>query len=359
MGFREFYKRHEKYAPLAFFIMGFLFDAVMLTRIDEPLVIVQQALYLVVASFLIAVELVETRGPVMPPRWVRGVWVYRKGFLHFMLGTLLNSYTIFYFMSSSTFTSFLFIGVLVGLLIVNEFLHFDGVQERVHVGFWALCVISYFVSLAPIALGHVGVVPFLLANVVAAGIFHGAHRVVTGRLRFDRQWARRSFVMPVAGVQGAFVLLYFLKVIPPVPLSVKYMGIFHGVEKKHGEYELSYTRPWWKFWQHGDEIFSARPGDVIHCYVQVFSPSRFKDELKVRWMYYDKRAGWLSADAIPLAVLGGREEGFRAVTTKANYQPGEWRVQVETRDGRQIGSIGFSVEMDTSAKPRETRVLKL
>jgi len=36
---------------------------------------------------------------------------------------------------------------------------------------------------------------------------------------------------------------------------------------------------------------------------------------------------------------------------KANYQPGRWKVQVETTDGREIGRIYFRLE-GVSAAPR-------
>jgi hypothetical protein len=42
--------------------------------------------------------------------------------------------------------------------------------------------------------------------------------------------------------------------------------------------------------------------------------------------------------------VGGREEGFRGYGVKTNYQPGDWKVQVETADGREIGRIYFDVE---------------
>ena len=43
-------------------------------------------------------------------------------------------------------------------------------------------------------------------------------------------------------------------------------------------------------------------------------------------------------------IIGGREEGFRGYGFKASYQPGNWKVQIETNDGREIGRIYFELE---------------
>jgi hypothetical protein len=348
------YKKHGRWVPIASFFAGFVFDALVLTRIDELKVILQQAVYLLVSALLIGVELIEEDRELEAPRLLTKAWKYREALLHFLLGTLLNSYAIFYFKSASAFSSMFFIGLLIALLFVNEFKRFGKSQTQVHVAFLSLCVISYFASLAPTLLGFMGVVPFACALAASVVTFWGGWGVMR-RQRFNQpRLLVTHLLLPYVTIQLAFVGLYLANAIPPVPLSVKYMGIFHAVEKAGNEYTLTYTRPSWMFWQNGDQTFLARPGDVVHCYVQVFSPARFKDQLQVRWFYYDEKRGWQPADAIPLAVTGGREEGFRAVTKKSNYQPGLWRVQVETLDGQEVGRIGFKVRTDESTDAPET-----
>ncbi len=349
----DLYRRHERWVPIASFLLGFLFDTFMLRRIDEVKVILQQAVYLLVAGALIGVELVEQVREINPPGILKKAWKYREGFLHFLLGTLLNSYAIFYFKSASALTSFFFIALLILILTLNEFKRFGKSQTQVHVAFLSLCVISYWVSLTPTLLGFIGILPFICAMAASGGLFFFFYGIMKPKLASRPRLLATHLFYPYAVIQIVFTVLYFADVIPPVPLSVKYMGIFHGVEKTAGGYELTSTRPAWMFWQHGDQTFLARPGDTLYCYAQVFSPTRFKDQLQVRWLYRDERQGWLSADAIPLPVLGGREEGYRAVTKKNNFRPGLWRVQVETIDSREIGRIGFEVIADESTGDRE------
>ncbi len=78
----------------------------------------------------------------------------------------------------------------------------------------------------------------------------------------------------------------------------------------------------------------------------------FKDGLKVRWAYRDPRVGWMPTDAIPLTIYGAQEEGWRGIAYKRNYIRGEWRVAIETDDGREIGGMHFTVIEDSRTEPR-------
>jgi len=330
----------------------------MLSRIDELAVIIQQAVYIVLSGVLIGVELLELIREVRPPAVLRRVWKYREFVLHFALGTLLNSYAIFYFKSASGLSSFVFIAILAALLYVNEFLRFGKSRVQVHMAFLSLCLISYTEALAPILLGSLGFFAFICAALGAVLIFAGYYKSMKRVLSRKSELLRTHVLYPYLAVHIVFAGLYFANAIPPVPLSVTYMGIFHKIEKKDGEYVLSYTRPKWKFWQHGDETFLARPGDTVFCYAQVFSPTHFKEKLQVRWLHWSERSGWVSHDAIPLLIVGGREEGYRAVTKKENYEPGLWRVQIETLDNREIGRLKFLIQEDDETGSVEEKVLR-
>jgi hypothetical protein len=353
----QLYKKHGRWIPILSFFAGFLFDMIMLRRIDDVKVILQQAAYLLIAAALIGVELIEEDREIVSPRFFGKVWKYREAFLHFLLGTLLNSYAIFYFKSASALTSFFFIAFLGGLLGVNEFKRFGKSQTQVHVAFLSLCLICYLISLAPTLMGYIGTVPFLCAVLASLTAFLGYYALIKLKVSGNPRFLKTHLAYPFAGIQIIFVFLYFINAIPPVPLSVKYMGIYHEVKKTERGWALSSTRPTWKFWQNGDQTFLARPGDEIYCYAQVFSPVRFKDELRVRWLYWDEKKGWLSSDAIPMPVLGGREEGYRAVTKKSNFQPGLWRVQIETENNREIGRIGFEVVSDHTVGERASHTV--
>ena len=353
---KTFYTKYERWVPIFAFVCGFIFDTLLLKRIDEPKVILQQALYLIVSCMLITVDLFELVSEVHPPALFRKIWKYREFVMHFLLGTLLNSYTIFYFKSASGITSFVFIFILVVALTLSEFKNFGKSQHQVHMGLWSLCLISYFQSLMPILFGFMGIIPFLASGLASIAVFASYFKLIRPKLATRPELQRTHVLFPYVTIQAIFTRLYFLNAIPPVPLSVSYMGIYHQAEKVDGEYHLSYSRPVYRFWQHGDETFKARPGDTVFAFVQIFSPTGFKDQLQVRWSLYDPNLGWQSQDAIPLTVTGEREEGYRAVTQKNNYQPGRWRVQIETRDNREVGRLSFTIIADEDSSERDYRM---
>ncbi|MEZ4846660.1 MAG: DUF2914 domain-containing protein [Bdellovibrionota bacterium] len=129
--------------------------------------------------------------------------------------------------------------------------------------------------------------------------------------------------------------------------------MYHNIERKGDVYELSYTRPIWRFWESGDQTFIYRPGDRVHIFTSVFAPSNLKHRIQIRWETQDRFGGWQTTDVIPIAINGGREEGYRGVANKQNVQPGKWRVRIETEDGRELRRLKFRIIPDEN--PEEIR----
>ena len=87
---RALRKRYAREESILFFIGGFAFDAVMVGRIDETPVLIQQAAYLLMTGLLLAAMLYLERKGWEPPEWLRRPWKGAEPLLHFMLGTLLT-----------------------------------------------------------------------------------------------------------------------------------------------------------------------------------------------------------------------------------------------------------------------------
>src|SRR5690606_26326248 len=157
--------------------------------------------------------------------------------------------------------------------------------------------------------------------------------------------AKSQILLPLGLVLIGYCTLYGLRLIPPVPLSIPYIGVYHSVEKENGQYKLAHERPWWKFWHNGDQQFLAQKSDKVYVFFRIFSPTRFSDQVLIKWYWKDNQKGWLLQDSIPIKIHGGREEGFRGYGVKSNYLPGSWKVQIETIDQREIGRVYFDLEI--------------
>jgi hypothetical protein len=340
---------------LAFFTAGFVFDAFMVRRIDETPILIQQGLYLGVSGVLLAVLIAwRNRPPQLParlqwlPRWAAPL-------LHFMLGTLLNAYALFYVRSGSGLTALLFFVVISLLLLINELPAVRRLGPVVLYGLYSFCLTSYFAYLYPVLIGRIRWWMFVLAvasSAVPLGLVGRFHHHRTG----DRPQVARALVAATA-VQALLLVLYAFRLIPPVPLSLMEIGIYHDVRRaSDGSYLVTYEKPpWYRFWAGDETDFRARGGERVYCFLRVFAPRGFHDEIRIAWWHWQPGRGWTAAGDVPIAVTGGREGGFAGFAYRQNWRPGDWRVVVNSIDGREIGRRTFT--MRDEDRPAHARTM--
>jgi hypothetical protein len=152
----------------------------------------------------------------------------------------------------------------------------------------------------------------------------------------------RDLFLPHVGVSLFFTFLYFAKVLPPLPLSLKYIGVFHNIQKSKGHYMTTEYKPSWKFWHNGDQDFKYSKDDKVYIFTKIFSPAGFKERVNIRWSI-EQEGVYKTSDVIPLSVKGGRRNGYRAFAFKQNIRPGNWQVKIETNSGLEIGRINFTI----------------
>ena len=339
-----------------FFAGGFMFDAVAVGRVDSWHMIAQQALYLAIVTVVLTQMFFVPDEPA--PQGLSPVkrfyYRHRIALLSFFLGTLLNVYTLFFFKSSSLLVSFSFMLVMVALLFLNEFGPFKRLGISFKFALLSLCGLSFCATVVPVIFGRVGTAIFLAS--MAAACLPIAALTAWIRRRAPERFAavRRQMLVPFGLMLVVFLGAYLLRVIPAVPLSLPYIGVYHAVERTPEGYQLSHERPLWAFWRNGDQRFRAQPGDRLYVFFRVFSPASFADEVSMRWFHREAH-GWALQDTIPIKIVGGRAEGFRGYGFKSKYQPGAWKVHIETTDGREIGRVYFDVEA-VPASPRSFTV---
>jgi hypothetical protein len=346
-------ERNERKIAIWAFIAGFVFDIFTFERVDSWFGIGQQVFYLaVITAALVQMLLEDGKPPPLAegaPAVKRWYYRYRTAAVHFFFGSLLNLYTIYFFKSSSLLASFSFLAVLVLLLAANEAKRFKALGLAFKFALLGLCYLSFFAHVVPVFVGSVGLTVFLFSILIGCLplliVGWGIRAYAPDRY----PQTRRQIVVPLGLVLVGFLAFYLFRLIPPVPLSLPFIGVYHGVERSRDSYRLSHERPYWRIWHHGDQWFYAQPGDKVYVFFRIFSPTRFSDQVQLRWYWRDDARGWVLQDTIPINILGGREHGFRGYGVKANYQPGRWKAQVETTDGREIGRIYFRLEAAPAA----------
>jgi hypothetical protein len=245
------------------------------------------------------------------------------------------------------------LGVLVLLLVGNEFLRDRLSNLRLLVALYALACFSFFTFFLPVMIGTMGTWVFLLGAILSGVV---TLRVV--RLIYERnpERSQKEALMvggPALALIGLLIGFYFLNWIPPVPLSMKFGGMYREVEKQNDHFVLSYDREWYQVWKRSQNPFPA--DEPIYCFTAVFAPVALNTTVYHHW-YFRANSGksFAHADRIPIKIAGGREGGYRAYTFKQRLDPGDWRVDVETEDGRVIGRVSVLVEErgDTEPTPR-------
>lgn len=345
---------YDAYGAMTFFFLGVIFDIFTLGRIDQTFNLIQQGSCLVILSGMQSWELiVEFKGLTIPRR-LSLLWTYREFVFHFILGSLLSAFTLFYLKSSSALSSFVFVMIMASLLVLNEFESFKRYGHIVRITLNCFCSISYLLFVIPVFWGRIGLEPFLLSMILSVIIFFGLMLLQDYAFKLPRDFLWQRVGKPYVAVALTIFVLYFAHVIPPVPLHLRHIGIYHSVTKKDGQYTLEYLRPWYKFWKSDSQDFSFRTGDKVFVFTQVFSPANFKDSISTVWEF-EGRKGWEKRDEVPINISGGREEGFRGFVYKSNFEPGDWRVSILASDRREIGRRTFLIESDNSLGTREFR----
>ncbi|WP_455379628.1 DUF2914 domain-containing protein [Petrachloros mirabilis] len=352
----------KPFMPAVFFLSGVTYDTLTLTRIDRLL----DNLILLIYLLLLGVFIVLTgRLGIEPPpdrehlaqlpsfaRWVLQSRPYYPMASQFLLGGLFSAYTIFYFRSATLTTTAIFFAVLMILLVANEFLRDRLSSLRLLVSLYALTCFAFFTFFLPVMTGWMNTGVFLFGAGLSAVV---TLRVVQLIYRNNPERSRREAVgvtTPAFALIGLLVGFYFLNWIPPVPLSMKFGGIFHEVKRSGDRFELSYEKKWYQFWKRSNSTYPAN--EPIYCFTAVFAPVTLKTTIYHHWYFRrDSSRPYTHADKIPLQIAGGREGGYRAYTFKQRLDPGDWRVDVEAEDGRVIGRVSVTVEEGdkSSTKP--------
>ncbi len=349
----------KPFMPAVFFLSGVTYDTVTLTRIDRLQDNLILLLYLVLLGALIVLTGRLGVAPVETPELDRPTGLthllvrarpYYPMAAQFLLGGLFSAYAIFYSRSATLTRTGVFLGVLVLLLVANEFLRDRLSNLRLLVALYALACFSFFTFFLPVMIGTIGTWVFLLGAILSVVV---TLRVVHLIYQRNPERSRQEALLvggPAIALIGLLVGFYFLNWIPPVPLSMKFGGMYREVQKQNDHFALSYDREWYQVWKRSQNPFPA--GEPIYCFTAVFAPVALDTTVYHHWYFRTNSSKpFAHADRIPIKIAGGREGGYRAYTFKQRLDSGDWRVDVETEDGRVIGRVSVLVEEGSESPP--------
>lgn len=342
---KSFIERHERRLSSLAFVFGFVWDNLTLTRVDRLFDNIVFLSYLVIAFACIALLNADGARNFQSALVRRGV-DFARFLLPFAFGGLFSGFLIFYSRSGPVLSSAPFLLLLAALFFCNEFFRRRYQQFIFQMSVFFITLFSYAALIIPVLLGRIGDDVFLISGAVALFLFWLAQRVLSFAAQGGGRKGRLLLWTIVASIFITFNFLYFNNMIPPIPLSLKEIGVYHGVERtRDGTYKLTFEKaPWYLLGRKTGAVFHREGNEPVYAFSSVFAPTRLTAEIVHRWSYFDEQKGeWISSMVIGFLISGGRNEGFRGYSMKEAIFPGKWRVDVETPRGQIIGRFVFKV----------------
>lgn len=325
-------------------IGGFFFDFITLTRVDmflENFWVVSRLV--LVAALIIFINLRENEGEDVTNPGRIHFWLMTT--LQFFFGGVLGTYLVFYFRSGTLLASWPFFVILAGAFIANERLKSHYQRLVFQISFLFLSFLLFAIYFVPVLLHKIGDGVFILSGVTSLAAI-GAFLLILkyfARERFSK--SRNLLLISIFGIFLSMNALYFLNLIPPLPLSLKDGGVYQSfVVNGPGEYTAKYEDQGVFGFLHRYQNIHLIPGTTLYAYSAIFSPAYFNTDMVHEWQYYDvNKKTWITKSRIILPVVGGRERGYRTFSKQADLSPGKWRVNVMTSGKQVIGQMMFNV----------------
>lgn len=340
------------------FICGFITDLILLNKVDDLIdnLILLFYMLLSMASLLLLYAGIAEK---FSERWSLRARTYAPLTAQYAFGGILSGILIFYGRSGSWFVSWPFLVVVIAVIAGNELLRQRAQRLVFNITILFLALFLYLVLLVPVLSGMMGAWVFIFSGLLALlalwGFLKALRRIVPNFLRANM----RSVVFAIGAVYVGINALYFTNVIPPIPLSLKELGVYHNVERTDdGHYAVTYERgAWYQPFKRSNSTYRYQTGDTVFCFASVFAPMRLSTDVFHRWEYYvPEDREWRTHGRFPYTISGGRDSGFRGYTFVRSVHEGTWRCTVETARKQILGRKTFEI---IEAAPQRDLVTEL
>jgi Protein of unknown function (DUF2914) len=353
---RGTYARFERPIASISLLGGFAFDAVTLKRADSLWELFWVVVHLaVVAICILLVNRAEHRGadPKNPDK-TRFLLINT---LQFVFGGLLSTFLVLNFRSGSIWVSWPFFVILGAAFLANERLKQQYARLYFQISLFFLSLFCFTILIMPVLLHAIGPPIFLLSGAVSLALLYLFLRLLRSVTSEALVTGQRQLITAIGTIFIAINILYFLNLIPPIPLSLRDASVHHAITRNaDGNYTVQSEHPELLRFFRRSETFHGMPGAPVYAYSAIFSPTSLNTSIVHQWQFYDPKLGWTTMDRIELPVRGGRGGGYRTYSVKAGIIAGAWRVNVETTTGALLGRLRFNVVLQGSDPPLITQI---
>ncbi len=351
---RRFIRKHGKYAPILFFIGGFVFDVLTLGRVDRTYDLVMLCLHMTNLSITLYLYNLADDG-----KW-KGTFLerfeeYFPLAIQFFFGALSSAYVIYFSRSVSLSKTVSFFIILIMLLIANEFLKQRISNKYLQFSVYFFISFTFFTFMIPVLISEMGTTIFFISGLISLGCTLTLIMVIYSVSPSTRKEIHLGkLISIILSIYTIINIFYIFRLIPPVPLALDDGIVAHYVEKNGDNYTVTYEKNDSNiFWREYRDKFVFKPDENVYIYSSVFAPTDLVKSIIHRWKWYNEETlEWELVEDISYEITGGRDDGFRGYTYKNNIWPGLWRVEVITTEELVLGVIDFEILIDENLEPK-------
>jgi hypothetical protein len=355
--------RYERHISAAAMAGGFAVDNYTFGRIDRPAANIIFSAYLALAAITIAaLHFLQSRADrvaetaeepegtavneTLRSRLGSRLHTLIPAATQFALGGLWSGFLVFYLRSAVIAASWPFLLLLGAVFLGNEFFR----RYNTRLVFAALLLFfalySYAIFVVPVFTRTIGSLTFAASGAIATVLFVVFLLLLRalGRERYSQ--SRWALFGGTAAIVAAMNFFYFTDILPPLPLALSNVGVYHTVKRNGPIYTAAAeAQPLTTLFDFSHPVMHVAPGETLSVYSAVFAPINLTTRIAHRWRWYDpQKRHWILQSVVSFRISGGREGGYRGYSIKSKPKPGAWRVDIDTIDGRLIGRVEFQVE---------------
>ena len=338
------YKKYERALIPSMLIFGVLVDFFTFKAISIRSSFILLGIHALIAGVTIAyVNYYDSRRIETTSGLFRYVRLASPLLLQFSFGALLSASLIFYWFSGVLSVSWPLMGLIIILIVANDVFREYYMKPVVQLSVYFFILFSISSLVVPYALNSISPWVFLLSGIVSIGL---AVVYVTSLFRFlpHLRHEKKRLTIAITVIFLFMNALYFLNIIPPIPLSLREAGVYHDLVRVNGGYSVQAEAESLLQKLAPGQTIHTQPGRPIYVFTTIFAPADLDTEIIHHWQFYDTaERRWVSRDELSFTLFGGNETGYRGYSVKTSVEPGKWRVDVETKRGQVLGRIPIRV----------------
>ena len=337
-------KESARHITTLLFIGGFIFDLIILPEAGHVATVWIGFAYLsIVASSIALREFVISRNTASETE--QKLFSFLTFIIAYFLGSSLSFVCVYAIRSAELSVSWPLILLLFFCILANELISSHQFRFTLDVAVLLIALLFFIVFNMPILLKVQNDIIFLISLGIAAGVSLLYLYFLQFTSESANEEASRLYALGL-GIPMFIGMLYFLNVIPAVPLTLTSGGVYHNMVRSDqgvftGTREID-TRLLFKLRTPVYHLTSKDNG--VYFFSAVGAPAELTAPISHVWEYFDTTTKkWIEKSTIAFTLAGGRSDGYRAYSQKENIQEGLWRVSVKVDSSRIVGRVKFYV----------------